>query len=447
MTYRSWKSVDHDQLRKDIGDAFSEFTCSDVESAVHNYNEVLQNIVDKHAPEKTCVVTIRPDAPWYNSNLAEEKRLKRKYERKYNKSKLAVDRELYCHQRDKYNNLLNTAKQDYFKNKIESATSTKELFKVCNNLLNRTNENVLPSHSCGTELANRFVNYFGDKIKSIRRDLEDSSNTPDYLINVANDFDGVPLDKFRIVSQEEVRKIISSSPSKSCSLDPIPTSILKLCLDELTPVLTLVVNTSLEFADFSPELKRAFVLPLLKKGHSWLRNFKELSACFEPFFLIQTCRAHCMCAACRSSESSPSVWSLSISISSTAQHWDSSPTCSEWPPSGSRHSWGSNTRSTRSQCCIWYDWPSALTSYTGIIIWCQRQGFGLVPIVSNRSHSNSSDQEINIWAARVEIWCATGVRSGPHSIHHLHHTTGPTHPEAWSDFPSICRRYPALFSI
>ena len=95
----------------------------------------------------------------------------------------------------------------------------------------------------------------------------------------------------------------------------------------------------------------------------------------------------------------------------------------------------------------WYDWPSVLTSYTGIIIWYQRQGFGLVPIVSNRSDPNSSDQEINIWAARVEIWCATGVCSGPHSIHHLHHTTGPTHQEEWSDFPSICRRYPALFSI
>ena len=138
---------------------------------------------------------------------------------------------------------------------------------------------------------------------------------------------------------------------------------------------------------------------------------------------------------------------LSISISSTAQHWDSSPMCSKWPPSGSRHSWGSNTHSTGSQCCIWYDWPSALTSYTGIIIWYQRQGFGLVPVVSNWSHSNSSDQEINIWAAQVEIWCATGVHFGPHSIHHLHHTTGPTYQEAWSDFPSICRRYPALFSI
>ena len=280
VSYRSWRSVDHDKLRKDIGDAFSNFTCSDVESAVHHYNEVLQNIVDKHAPEKTRVVTIRPEAPWYNSKLAEEKRLRRKYERKYNKSRLAVDRELYCHQRDKYNNLLNTTKQEYFKDKIESATSTKELFKVCNNLLNRTNENILPTHNCGTELANRFVNYFGDKIRSIRQDLENSSNTPNGTINVISDFDGVPLKEFRIVHQEEVRKIISSSPSKSCSLDPIPTSILKLCLDELTPVLTLIVNTSLEFADFSPELKRAFILPLLKKAIldcEILKNFRPVS--------------------------------------------------------------------------------------------------------------------------------------------------------------------------
>ena len=195
-------------------------------------------------------------------------------------TKAAVDREFYCHQRDKYNNLLNTAKQEYFKDKVESATSTKELFKVCNNLLNRTNENILPTHNCRTELANRFVNYFGDKIKSIRQDLENSWNTPNGTINVISDFDGVPLKEFCIVHQEEVRKIISSSPSKSCSLDPIPTSILKLCLDELTPVLTLIVNTSLEFVDFSPELKRAFILPLLKKAIldcEILKNFRPVS--------------------------------------------------------------------------------------------------------------------------------------------------------------------------
>ena len=44
-------------------------------------------------------------------------------------------------------------------------------------------------------------------------------------------------------------------------------------------MLTLVVNTSLEFADFSPELKRAFVLSLLKKtilDSEILKNFRPV---------------------------------------------------------------------------------------------------------------------------------------------------------------------------
>ena len=69
-----------------------------------------------------------------------------------------------------------------------------------------------------------------------------------------------------------------------------------------------------------------------KKGHTWLWNFKELSACFEPVLSIKTRWTHCMCAACGSSESSQSVWSFSISLSPTAQHWDSPPSCPEWPP-------------------------------------------------------------------------------------------------------------------
>ena len=57
------------------------------------------------------------------------KRPKRKYEHMYNKTRLAIDRELYCHQLDKNNNLLNITKQDYFKNKVESTISTKEPLK------------------------------------------------------------------------------------------------------------------------------------------------------------------------------------------------------------------------------------------------------------------------------------------------------------------------------
>ena len=57
----------------------------------------------------------------------------------------------------------------------------------------------------------------------------------------------------------------TSFPTKSCALDPIPTWLLKQFLDQVAPVLTVIVNRSLSCADFTPEMKRDLVTPLIKK--------------------------------------------------------------------------------------------------------------------------------------------------------------------------------------
>ena len=56
-----------------------------------------------------------------------------------------------------------------------------------------------------------------------------------------------------------------SSNSKSCPLDPIPTSLLKKCIDALLPILVNIVNLSFASNTFPDDLKIAMVLPLLKK--------------------------------------------------------------------------------------------------------------------------------------------------------------------------------------
>ena len=216
ITYRNWKSVDIPVLRSDIAKAFDGFTTQDPESAVESYNSVLKDIVDKHAPEKSRVIVVRADAPWYTSELVKEKRLRRKLERKYDKTKLAVDKERLDNQRNIYNYLLTQAKQDYFKTKIETAETSKDLYKVCDNLLNREQKSVLPSHDCVKDLADKFITYFNDKISNIRKDLEKApiltSQTPhDIFIK----FDGEVLDSFTEVSEDDIRKIIHSSPTKS----------------------------------------------------------------------------------------------------------------------------------------------------------------------------------------------------------------------------------------
>ena len=95
-----------------------------------------------------------------------------------------------------------------------------------------------------------------------------------------NNFDGEVLDSFTEVSEDDIRKIIHSSPTNSCALDPIPTWLLKKCEDELIPVLSLIVNTSLSCAEFPKELKRAFLTPLIKKiilDVEILKNYRPIS--------------------------------------------------------------------------------------------------------------------------------------------------------------------------
>ena len=185
------------------------------------------------------------------------------------------------HQCNIYNQLLTQAKQDYFKTKIETAKTSKDLHKVCDNILNREQKSVLPSHDCVKDLADKSITYFNHEISNIWKDLEKApiltSQTPQ---DIFNKFDGDVLDPFTEVSEDDIRKIIHSSPTKSCALDPIPTWMLKKCEHELIPVLTLIVNTSLSCAKFSKELKRAFLTLLIKKSildAKILKNYRPVS--------------------------------------------------------------------------------------------------------------------------------------------------------------------------
>ena len=70
---------------------------------------------------------------------------------------------------------------------------------------------------------------------------------------------------FEPVTADEVKKIIMSSPNKSCELDSLPTVLLKYCLDTLLKPITYVINASLCSGLFPYVFKHAHVNPLLKK--------------------------------------------------------------------------------------------------------------------------------------------------------------------------------------
>ena len=74
--------------------------------------------------------------------------------------------------------------------------------------------------------------------------------------------------------------MINESSSKSCILDPLPTDILKKCLDCLIPVITKVINLSLSAGEMPEDLKEAVLIPLIKKANldpEIFNNFRPIS--------------------------------------------------------------------------------------------------------------------------------------------------------------------------
>ena len=89
-----------------------------------------------------------------------------------------------------------------------------------------------------------------DKIETIR------SKFPDNVQNIPQ------------VQKTEIRSkmnVFERASEDEINLDPIPTSVLKNCLDILITPITDIINISMETSTFPQNFKEAHVRPLLKK--------------------------------------------------------------------------------------------------------------------------------------------------------------------------------------
>ena len=82
-------------------------------------------------------------------------------------------------------------------------------------------DNVSSNIPTGSPSAQSLIDYFVTKIEDIRSSIGQSP--PTTTLPEATAF----FNSFRTYSVDEVRKVILSKPIKSCSLDPIPGSILR----------------------------------------------------------------------------------------------------------------------------------------------------------------------------------------------------------------------------
>ena len=81
-----------------------------------------------------------------------------------------------------------------------------------------------------------------------------------------------------MLSVRHVKQLIQNSSLKSCPLDPMPSTLVSKC-EDLLPVLTKIVNNSLQSGCFPEIWKEALVFPLLKKPglDVIFKNFRPVS--------------------------------------------------------------------------------------------------------------------------------------------------------------------------
>ena len=258
-TCRAWKDFDRELFVQDLlsselcsGD-WTSLTPDDMASL---YNEVLTELVDKHAPIRSTRKHYRPITPWFNPACGEQKRKARCYERIYRRTKLNTDRDRWLAQLRACQEFYRKTQDLYWQTRItESAGNAKKLW---NELSAVRGKNRSPTFQ-DSLTAEQFLKSFEKKVADVRSSTL-GSEPPEF-----SNFSGECFSKFAALSEDDVCELIMKSPNKSCGLDPAPTWLIKDFSKILSPYITELFNKSLSSGHFPVPFRVAEVTPILKK--------------------------------------------------------------------------------------------------------------------------------------------------------------------------------------
>ena len=258
--YRKIKDLYTKEVGKDLETMIRASNEIEDENLPIFYNTELNKIMEKHAPEKTKIITLRPEQKWMSEELKNLKRKVRSIERKYKTSKKPEVKQEFIIQKLEYRKLLHKTKREYINEKfMKCGSNTKKLYKTLNQIIGKNKEVTLPQEK-DIDCANNLLNHFMDKIRKINDNLENYELfTP--LPNSSN----YKLEDFNEISADEVKKIIMESKPTTCGSDPIPSTVVKHHLNILLPIITRLINWSLKTGSFHRIWKKSIITPLQKR--------------------------------------------------------------------------------------------------------------------------------------------------------------------------------------
>ena len=273
---RGWKRLDRDRFRgalsagplcqdEDYYDGMSASELFDV------YTSTIRETLDRLVPLHDIVSRFRPSTPWFDAECRSVKRGARLLERRYRRTRNPEDRLAWIHALREKHSFFMSKENSYWENTVKSNSSNpKKLWRSVSTILGEPAKQTA-THS--TFSAAEFLTFLEQKVETIRSDTAGSA--PPIFTPTDCSFSS-----FTPCTQQFVRNLIGSAPSKSCELDPAPTFLIKEFLDTLLPFLTRLCNVSLQEGRLPSSQTTAIVTPALKKhglDPTDMKNFRPIS--------------------------------------------------------------------------------------------------------------------------------------------------------------------------
>ena len=193
-----------------------------------------------------------------------------------------VSSDFYKSYKNKLTGLIRKSKKMFFGEKFGNCCGNiKSTWKKINNLIGRNKKSDSNFFNVGdavisdpNKIASEFNDYFLDSIKNISNNIEDTNVSYMEYMPPSNDKTAF----FIPSSVSEVSQLISSFKNKTSDIDSIPTKVFKLIANYISLPISCLFNQSLEEGSFPVCLKRARVVPIIKKGDPHiLANYRPIS--------------------------------------------------------------------------------------------------------------------------------------------------------------------------
>ena len=283
LKYRNIKSVDRVEFSRNFRNLLdAKMQSTDMENVdfcdhYKMFSECATEELDRSAPIKSKNLSDTSQPPWMDAEYRHERALRRRLERVWKASRANVDKVSYVAQRKLCAELVIAKRTKYFSDLISKCEGDQRaLFKIVSTVMDKQKSSgMLPQCDDSKILANKFNNFYSNKVLQIRNKIKPSKLTCDYR----QDFNGVVMESVMPTTVDELRKIIHEMSIKTSYQDPLPGSLLKDIIDDLLPYMCDLVNKSLTTGSVEG-IKDCVIIPLLKKSGldpEILKNYRPVT--------------------------------------------------------------------------------------------------------------------------------------------------------------------------